>query len=59
MLGRFWYYDDAKARDEIGHHSRPTMETFSDAVRSYAERGIVPIPPALRSELSERVGEEP
>ena len=32
LAGRFWYYDDSKARRELGHESRPVEETLEDSV---------------------------
>lgn len=41
MSERFWYYDDAKARRELGHTSRPLEQTLRDAVAWFEERGVV------------------
>lgn len=41
MSARHWYYDDAKARRELGHTSRPLEQTLRDAVAWYEERGMV------------------
>lgn len=39
MSARHWYYDDAKARRELGHTSRPLDATLRDAIDWFAERG--------------------
>lgn len=50
MSERFWYYDDAKARSEIGHTSRPLEQTIGDAVAWFhAERPAVERGSKLRS----------
>lgn len=41
MSGRHWYYDDAKARRDLGHTSRPLDETLRDAVAWFQARGMV------------------
>ncbi len=38
LASRTWYYDDRKARRELGHRSRPLEETLRDAVRWIRER---------------------
>ena len=40
MSSRHWYYDDAKARAELGHTSRPLEETLRDAVEWFDRRGM-------------------
>lgn len=37
MMGRFWYYDDSKARRELGRTSRPLEETLRDSVTWFCE----------------------
>ncbi len=39
MSARHWYYDDGKARSELGHTSRPLDETLRDTIDWFAERG--------------------
>lgn len=41
MSSRHWYYDDAKARRELGHTARPLEQTLRDAVEWFQERGMV------------------
>jgi dihydroflavonol-4-reductase len=41
MSARHWYYDDARARRELGHTSRPLEETLRDAVDWFRGRGMV------------------
>lgn len=41
MSSRHWYYDDARARAELGHVSRPLEETLRDAVEWFERRGMV------------------
>lgn len=41
MSERCWYYDDAKARSELGHKSRPLEQTIGDAVEWFRETGVV------------------
>jgi dihydroflavonol-4-reductase len=38
MMLRHWYYDDTKARTELGHRSRPLEETLRDAVAWFEAR---------------------
>lgn len=40
MSARHWYYDDAKARRELGHTSRPLEQTLRDAVGWFEARGM-------------------
>jgi dihydroflavonol-4-reductase len=40
MMERRWYYDDAKARRELGHASRPLEETLRDAIAWFEARGL-------------------
>lgn len=40
MSERTWFYNDAKARAELGYTSRPLEHTLRDAVAWYADRGI-------------------
>lgn len=41
IMGDYWYYDDRKARAELGYTSRYLGETIRDAVRWFLKRGIV------------------
>ena len=41
MAGYYWYYDDSKARRELGHRSRPLKETLKDAINWFVEKGYV------------------
>ncbi len=41
MSARHWYYDDATARRELGHSSRPLERTLRDAVEWFESRGMV------------------
>ncbi len=49
VLGGHWYYDDAKARRELGYTSRPTDETLRDAIHWFCSTGRCPWPPKLRA----------
>jgi dihydroflavonol-4-reductase len=40
MTERRWYYDDGKARRELGYESRPLEQTMRDAVAWWKERGV-------------------
>jgi len=40
MAGRNWYYDDSRARRELGYTSRPLEQTLRDAVDWHVARGI-------------------
>jgi dihydroflavonol-4-reductase len=40
MAGRDWYYDDSRARRELGYTSRPLEQTLRDAVDWHVARGI-------------------
>ncbi len=40
MVSRDWYYDDGRARRELGHTSRPLEQTLRDAVDWHVARGI-------------------
>jgi len=40
MAGRQWYYDDTRARRELGYTSRPLEQTLRDAVDWHVARGI-------------------
>ena len=44
MAQRYWYYDDRKARNEIGHRSRPLQQTLQDAAMWFAEHGFCAMP---------------
>ncbi|MCB0218718.1 MAG: SDR family oxidoreductase [Chrysiogenetes bacterium] len=37
MMGRYWYYDDARARRELGYSSRPLEETLRDSITWFCE----------------------
>ena len=41
MAGYYWYYDDHKAREELGHTSRPLEATLKDAVEWFKEHGYI------------------
>jgi dihydroflavonol-4-reductase len=47
IAGRWWFYDDARARRELGHTSRPLDHTFDAAVRWLCETGRAPWPKAM------------
>lgn len=40
MAARRWYYDDTKAREELGYQPRPLEETLRDAVAWFTVRGL-------------------
>lgn len=40
MTERCWYYDDGKARRELGHESRPLEQTLRAALSWWKERGV-------------------
>ena len=40
MSERHWYYDDTRARQELGHTSRPLEQTMRGAVDWHLQRGI-------------------
>jgi dihydroflavonol-4-reductase len=40
MVARNWYYDDSRARTELGYTSRPLEQTLRDAVGWHLARGI-------------------
>jgi len=40
MVSRDWYYDDGRARRELGYSSRPLEQTMRDAVDWHIARGI-------------------
>jgi dihydroflavonol-4-reductase len=41
MSQRRWYYDDGRARAELGYTSRPLEQTLRDAVEWHLARGIL------------------
>ena len=41
MAGYYWYYDDRKAREKLGHSSRPLEETLKDAVEWFNKHGYI------------------
>ncbi len=47
IAGRHWWYDDRKARTELGHTTRPLAQTLEDAVRWQCQTGRAPWPPGL------------
>ncbi len=47
LMGYHWYYDDSKARRELGHASRPLEETLRDSVRWFCEKGMVRWPKGM------------
>lgn len=49
MAQRYWYYDDARARQELGHTSRPLQETLADATQWFVDYGFCKAPPGFRS----------
>ena len=54
IAGRYWFYDDSRAREELGYHSRPLEEALRDGIRWFAANGYVKprrlkrLPPQLR-----------
>ncbi len=44
---RYWYYDDAKARRELGHTSRPLEATLRDAIDWLCRTGRAKRPPRM------------
>ncbi|MBD3413098.1 MAG: NAD-dependent epimerase/dehydratase family protein [Candidatus Aminicenantes bacterium] len=44
LMGHYWYYDDSKARQELGYSSRSTAETLRDAVEWLCTSGRAPWP---------------
>ena len=40
MTERHWYYDDSKARRELGYRSRPLEQTMREAVQWWQQRGL-------------------
>jgi dihydroflavonol-4-reductase len=40
MAARRWFYDDTKAREELGYRSRPLEETLRDALAWFTVRGL-------------------
>ena len=48
MLGYHWYYDDSKARRELGYDPRPLSVGLWDAIQWFCEQGMAPRPPAMR-----------
>jgi dihydroflavonol-4-reductase len=47
ILGGYWYYDDSKARRELGHTSRPIDETLAAAVDWCCDSGLCRRPPRM------------
>jgi dihydroflavonol-4-reductase len=47
IAGRYWWYDDRKARRELGYTTRPLRQTLEAAVRWQCETGRAPWPPAM------------
>lgn len=47
MAQRYWYYDDSRARTELGHVSRPLAETLRDATRWFVDNGFCKKPPSF------------
>jgi len=41
MAGYHWYYDDSKARKELGHTSRSLDESINDAVSWFRDNGYI------------------
>ncbi len=54
IAGRYWFYDDSRARNELGYTARPLEEAFRDAIRWFVANGYVKekrkrrLPPELR-----------
>lgn len=48
MAQRHWYYDDGRARRELGHKSRPLEETLTDATRWFIDNGFCKPPRSFR-----------
>lgn len=48
MARRFWYYDDSRARQELGHQSRPLQHTLSDATQWFIDHKFCKSPPNFR-----------
>lgn len=44
MAQRYWYYDDSRARRELGHTSRPLAESLYDATRWFIDNGFCKAP---------------
>jgi dihydroflavonol-4-reductase len=47
LASRYWYYDDDKARRELGHTSRPLETTLRDAIDWLCRAGDAQRPPAM------------
>ncbi len=41
MAGYYWYYEDSKARNQLGHTSRPLRESLQDAVEWFKKHGYI------------------
>ena len=39
ILSDYWYYDDSRAREELGYTSRPLKETVTESIAWYRESG--------------------
>ena len=39
ILSNYWYYDDSRARDELGYSSRPLEETVVESIEWYRQSG--------------------
>ncbi len=48
LMGHYWYYDDSKARKELGYSSRPVEETFRDAIYWFCTRDMAPWPAKMK-----------
>jgi dihydroflavonol-4-reductase len=48
IMGHYWYYDDTRARRELGHSSRQAVKTLRDAVHWLCREGLAPWPPHMR-----------
>lgn len=47
LMGYYWYYNDTKARKELGHSSRPVADTLRDAIQWICSRDMAPWPPRM------------
>lgn len=48
MAQRHWYYDDSRARRELGHHARSQEQMLRDATLWFIEHGFCRPPPNFR-----------
>jgi dihydroflavonol-4-reductase len=52
VMGAHWYYDDAKARTQLGYSPRPLDTALIDTIRWNCERGLAPWPKTLETTAS-------